>query len=1008
MLQAIEAEAQHARLVNRVARPFARIMLRRQRKIHHRKSVPLHQRGLDGSRAFIVVRDHSDGVPPDAIGRLFLPFSRVIDDSRRHLHGDGLGLAITERALRLHGGKVAQSMHREEVFWQPWSCLRSIVIGNLRMDNPYVCLSAFHSARWLTGMRRNTPKDFSSREKVMACSQASDRTRYSLVLAVLLVVSPLLAYQNLDAQNDAQRWVTAKFLGKVIPPPPKGYLTVHNASGSLIRNTIQGHPLLIGPKTYMRGLHFPSVGDVNVHLPGPGRSFDSVVGVDSNDLGYYSNKGRGSVVASIVAGRKEVFRSPAIHEGMPGMPVHINLGGVTEFAMKLRHVGPRKPWDDPGWDQADWAQARVTLADGSTVWLADLPVGPLAGPYSTEVPFSFRYDGQPSSVLLKSWEFKSSERQLDKDRIEYTLTYTDPKTGLVARCVAVAYKDFPTVEWTLYFKNTGAHRTPILENIQALDTRLERNSDGEFLLHHSKGSSAAPTDYEPLETMLGPKSDEKITPTGGRPTDGNLCYFNVEWPGQGVIIALGWPGEWAARFTRDEGTQLRIEAGQQLTHFRLFPGEEVRSPLVALQFWRWDWIEAQNVWRRWMIAHNLPRPGGKLPPPQLAASSGRYTIEMQGANEENQKAFLNRYLQDGIKPDYWWMDAGWYIFRDHWSNTGTWEPDPQRFPHGLRAVSDYAHAKGVKTIVWFELERVTRGSWLWEHHPDWLLRCPEEERRGQRLLNLGNPEARKWVIDYLTHFIKQQGIDLYRVDFNIDPLPFWRAHDAPDREGITEIKYVTGFLDYLDAIRHVYPKLLIDTCASGGRRNDLETLRRAVPLWRSDFAYEPAGMQDLTYGISLWIPFFGTAINSDDPYVFRSQMTPAVGLGLEPDSKDVDYARLRKLLAQWRRVAPDYYGDYYPLTPYSAAANIWMAWEFNSPRRGNGMVQVFRRQDGPYESARFKLHGLDLNAHYMMTDADSGHETEMTGRELETRGLPVLLKDGPGSALITYKLIRAN
>jgi hypothetical protein len=185
----------------------------------------------------------------------------------------------------------------------------------------------------------------------------------------------------------------------------------------------------------------------------------------------------------------------------------------------MRHIGPRKSWDDPGWDQADWAQARVVLTDGSAIWLADLPVGPLTGPYTTEAPFSFRYDGQPSSALLKTWELKRSKKQLDKNRIEYTRTDTDPQTGLAVRCVAVAYKDFPIVEWTLYFKNTDAHKTPILENIKALDTRLERNADGEFILHHSRGSAASPTDYEPLSTGLGPKSDVKIAPTGGRPTE---------------------------------------------------------------------------------------------------------------------------------------------------------------------------------------------------------------------------------------------------------------------------------------------------------------------------------------------------------------------------------------------------------------------------------------------------------------------------------------------------------
>ena len=92
---------------------------------------------------------------------------------------------------------------------------------------------------------------------------------------------------------------------------------------------------------------------------------------------------------------------------------------------------------------------------------------------------------------------------------------------------------------------------------------------------------------------------------------------------------------------------------------------------------------------------------------------------------------------------------------------------------------------------------------------------------------------------------------------------------------------MTGYLAYWDELRRRFPNLLIDTCASGGRRLDLETLRRSVPLWRSDFAYEPSSMQQFTYGLSLWIPYFGTGFNSVDPYVFWSQMTPALGIGLD-------------------------------------------------------------------------------------------------------------------------------
>ena len=48
---------------------------------------------------------------------------------------------------------------------------------------------------------------------------------------------------------------------------------------------------------------------------------------------------------------------------------------------------------------------------------------------------------------------------------------------------------------------------------------------------------------------------------------------------------------------------------------------------------------AQNIWRSWMITHSLPRPGGKLPPPQFATGSEGQYMEMAEATEENQLMF---------------------------------------------------------------------------------------------------------------------------------------------------------------------------------------------------------------------------------------------------------------------------------------------------------------------------------------------------------------------------------
>jgi alpha-galactosidase len=825
----------------------------------------------------------------------------------------------------------------------------------------------------------------------------------SFITLAMLCPSALQGKAAIDksgAMGSSDRFVQAKFLGVQNPAPSVPYLRADLKGGELLEDRIDGLPLMIATQKFSQGLAMRSPGEVVIEMPSGIRSFEAVVGVDSNEIDYHGNAGRGSVRGSIDLHGEQRYLSPVLHEGMPGIPVKVDLDGARTLSLKLTAVGERTPAYEAQWDQVDWGNARVNLLDGSQVWLSDLAVGPPAQTYSLEPPFSFVYGGRPSAELLKQWPVQRSTRHLDERRTEYTSVYTDPATHLEVRCVAVAYGDFPTSEWTVYFKNGGSQRTPILENIQALDTRFDGSTQGAFLLHHSAGSDDVGTDFQPKETPLPTNTQEHFAAFRGRPTDGDeMPYFNLAWARQGVIFALGWPGQWGLDVSRDASSSVHVAGGQEVTHFWLAPGEEVRTPLAVVQFWNGDWIDGQNVWRRWMVAHNLPRPGGTLVAPLLSGGSNTYTNTMMEGTEQNQLEYLKRNLDAGIPIQNWWIDAGWYPFHGTWGDTGTWIPDPARFPRGFRPISDYAHAHGVKLTIWFEPERVSGGTWLAEHHPEWLIGSPANDR----LLFLGDPDARQWLIDHISELIESQGIDIYRQDANFQPLAFWRAHDTPDREGITEIEHVEGSLAFFDALHKRFPNLMFDTCASGGRRLDLETLRRAVPLWRSDFPYVPAAMQMQTYGLSLWTPYFGTAIGSVDPYDSRSQMTPAPGVSITPKEIEDNRVALKSLIAQWRQVAPYYYGDFFPLTPYSISEATWMGWQLNQTDGRAGTVQAFRRRNSPFVTSRFKLRGLKGEARYQVRDLDSSGTSEFTGRQLMEQGLSVSIPEQPGAKLLVYK-----
>jgi len=635
------------------------------------------------------------------------------------------------------------------------------------------------------------------------------------------------------------------------------------------------------------------------------------------------------------------------------------------------------------------------------------------------LPFSFTYGGQPSALLLAEWPVQVANERLDAKRTRRTLTWTDPKTGLEVRCVAVEYLDYPAVEWTVWFKNTGTADTPILEDIQGLDARFERDANaGEFVLNGIKGDFESAEGYEPYRRILAADSIARFAPPdwSGKSSDGpdGWPYFNLQTPGGGVMIAVGWPGQWAGSFTRDTATGLTVRAGQQVTRLYLKPGEEIRTPLIALLFWQGeDVVEAQNLWRRWYRAHNLPRIDGQ---PQAPAT----IVTVLGDAAERDE--LQALVDGGVLIDILWRDAGgtretvWFQAGDEpyhepgmlWLNSGTWDIDTTKYPHGFRPLSDWAHARGIQFMLWFEPERVgDPNSYLGKNHREWLLPATSHGP----ILDEGNPAARQWLTDHISGMITSQGLDWYREDMNgAGPLLAWRKNDTSDRQGMTENLYVQGHLAFWDELRRRHPHLRIDSCASGGRRNDLETMRRAVPLLRSDFQHAHMrgvveGNQGHTYGLSFWLPFQGTATFAADPYTARSFYLPSFGLsGKLWKKKPENIEAMRRAYVECRRIARIMLdGDYYPLTPYSLAHDQWIAWQFNRPETGDGVVQALRRPDSDEATQTYRLRGLDPAAVYEVMNFDADGSTKALGADLMEKGLPVEIKAQPGAAVIVYR-----
>ena len=634
-----------------------------------------------------------------------------------------------------------------------------------------------------------------------------------------------------------------------------------------------------------------------------------------------------------------------------------------------------------------------------------------------QTPFSFTYDGQPSSAILKTWGYKVQRKPMPiSGATNVVYTYTAPDGSLQVSCDVKIYRPQQAVMWVLRFKNTGREKSKTIANVRTTDLLLHNNVTAPFTLRYTRGSNAGPDDFAPYQRVLDGTDELVLRPEGGRSSQLNFPFFNIDTgSGHGMIAAIGWTGTWKANFKPESEGRLQFATGIDRLNTWLNAGESVRSSSVCLMFWQGeDFIDGQNQWRQFVLSCLTPRIDGK-PYRYPITTSFNYgdpypCNEYSCLDEDYALALIERYKQFNLVPKVFWLDAGWYTESarvkegKNWYNTvGNWVVDSDRFPNGLKPISDAIHAIGSEFLVWFEPERIFKGSrWSRELPKQWLMDAGEGTE--SYLFNLADTAAVSWLSHYINKFMDDNGIDHYRQDYNIEPAGFWYHNDPEGREGITENHYVEGLYTYWDNILRHHPRGFIDNCAGGGRRLDLETLQRSAPLWRTDYRYgEPVGYQTHTFGLALWLPQTGTGLMQTDKFTTRSSMGSTVIYSWKITEPENNLLEMRKLMDEIDELRPYYFEDYYPLTStqHILGDSVWMAYQLNRRSANDGIVVAFRRATAPDSTCMVRLRGLDAKRTYTLIDRDSRRSFTRTGAEL-AHGLQLVLPEKRSSLVLMY------
>ena len=641
------------------------------------------------------------------------------------------------------------------------------------------------------------------------------------------------------------------------------------------------------------------------------------------------------------------------------------------------------------------------------------------------VPFSFRLDGVPSSEFLGSWKRVCRITVPDdSSALSRTYTWSDESTGLAVICEVTGYPQSDVVEWVLRFRNLSGGNSGRISEVKVADLRMDYPASGPLSLHYAEGNKISRADYAPRTKVFDSGENLHFEPSGGRSSSEAFPFYNIESKasGQGVMMAIGWTGTWFSDFRQVGQKSLCVEAGMANIDLYLKPGEEIRVPSVAFLFWSGNQKDGHNKIRRFLLEHRYRKVEGE--PVRHYLSSGFNYRDPQPFGEyscitsEWAVAMINRYRQFGLVPDVFWLDAGWhtgasdYQEGKNWaSTTGNWTVDRERFPDGMKPVSDAAHAAGAKFMLWFEPERGVKGTQWAVEHKEWMLDCPQpagSEEADWLLFDLGNDEACDWLCKYYGDFLEENGVDWYRQDCNIKPAPYWAHNDEPGRKGIKEIRHIENLYRFWDYLLDRFPEMVIDNCASGGKRLDWETISRSVPLWRSDYYHhdDPDGYQCHTYGLNYFLPIHGTGILLPDKYSFRSSLSSTLIYNWKITEKGVSVLEMQERLAEYRSISDYYLEDYYPLTGDGdlTGHDVWLAYQMHRPSDGTGIVVAFRREESAVDNCPVRLQGLSPEKSYELTDSDTGVSVVKTGREL-SEGFRLVLDSPKSSLLIKYKVL---
>ena len=306
----------------------------------------------------------------------------------------------------------------------------------------------------------------------------------------------------------------------------------------------------------------------------------------------------------------------------------------------------------------------------------------------------------------------------------------------------------------------------------------------------------------------------------------------------------------------------------------------------------------------------------------------------------------------------------------------------------------------MKFGLWFEPEMVNKNSHLYREHPDWILGDKGRRLshgRNQYVLDFSRDEVVDAIFGQMYKVLSEAPISYVKWDMNRSMSEVYSTGVGSGDQGKVFHRYILGVYRLYDMLTKAFPKILFESCASGGGRFDPGLLYYAPQCWTSDDtdAVERCKIQ---YGTSLVYPVssMGSHVSAvpnhqllrNSSLEMRANVAYFGTFGYELDPNRLTEEEKEEVKEQigfmkkYRRLIQ--FGTFYRLvSPFEGNEMAWMVVSEDQRNAMVGYYRILQTVNGPYRKIR--LQGLDPDKIYHV----SRIEEDLYGDELLWYGLDV-------------------